>query len=286
MGRSGLQRFWGGRAVAEGAVGPDRVVLAAPALDEDLGLGQGGDDLRIETLVAERAVEGFHRPVLPGTARCDEERGHAETLQPGAHRSRGARRVVVGAEGGRRAALHEERRPPGEDVVGAQAPGDVDAEALPRELVHDGPQAQGPAVLRPFVDEVVGPDVVRPLGSAPRAGAVRGPESPPPRGFAGHAQPLLTPQPLHPLVVHPSALGPQRGRDAPVAVTAEAAGQGDDPGDQGGLVRRHPGGVPLRAARLGEDPTGPTLRDDQRGPRVRDRLAPARRAQKFPERPP
>ena len=32
---------------------PD-VVLAAPAFDEDLGLGQGGEDLRIETLVAQR----------------------------------------------------------------------------------------------------------------------------------------------------------------------------------------------------------------------------------------
>ena len=108
MGRSDLQRFWGGRAGAEGAVGPDLVVLAAPALDEDLGLGQGGEDLRVETLVAERAVEGFQIPVLPGTARCDAERGHAEPLQPG-------------AQGGRRAALHEERRQPGEDVVGAQA---------------------------------------------------------------------------------------------------------------------------------------------------------------------
>ena len=32
VGRSDLQRFWGGREVAEGAVGPDLVVLAAPAL--------------------------------------------------------------------------------------------------------------------------------------------------------------------------------------------------------------------------------------------------------------
>ena len=196
MGRSDLQRVWGGRAVAEGAVGPDRVVLAAPALDADRGLGQGGEDLRVETLVAERAGEGFPRPVLPGTARCDEARGHAEPLQPGAHRSRGARRAGVGAEGGRRAALHEARRPPGEDVVGAQAPGDVAAEAPPRARVHAGPQAQGPAVRRPLVDKVVGPDGVRPLRSAPRAGAVHGPEPPPPRGVAGHAQPLPAPERL------------------------------------------------------------------------------------------
>ena len=223
----------------------------------------GGEDLRVETRVAERAGAGFPRPVLPGTARCDAARGPAAPLQPGAHRARGARRAGVGAAGGRRAARHAERRPPGEDVVGAPAP--------------------GPAVLRPLGDEVVGPDGVRPLGAVPRAGAVRGPASPPARGVAGQAPPRLTPQPLHPLGVHPPALGPQQGRDAPGAGPADAAGPGDDPGDQGGGVRRHPGGGPLRAARRGEDPTGPTLRDDQRGPRGRARLAPARRAQKVPD---
>ena len=149
---------------------------------------------------------------------------------------------------------HEARREARPDVVGPPAARDLDAAARPRARVPDGPPAPGPAVRRPLVDAGVGPDGVRPLGSAPRAGAVRGPASPPPRG-----------------------------RDAPGAGTADAAGPGDDPGDPGGLVRRHPGGVPLRAARRGEDPTGPTRRDDQRGPRGRDRLAPARRAQKVPD---
>ena len=65
-----------------------------------------------------------------------------------------------------------------------------------------------------------------------------------------------------------------------VAVAPEAAGKGDDPGDQSRLVRGHLHGVPLRAARL---PAGPTLRDGQRGSHVRNRLPPARRAQKFPD---
>ena len=177
---------------------------------------------------------------------------------------------------------HEERRAARQDVVGPPAARDSDAAALPRVLVHDGAQPQGPPVLRPLVDAVVGPDVVRPLRPAPRAGASGGPEPPPVRGFAGHPQPLLPPAPLHPLVVHPPALGPQQGRDAAVAVAPEAPRQGDQAGDQGGLVPRHPGRAPLCPARLGQPPTGPMLRDGHDGLHVRDRLPPARRAQKFP----
>ena len=147
---------------------------------------------------------------------------------------------------------------------------------------HEAQEAPGPPVLRPLVDAVVGPDVVRPLHPATRAGASGGPEPPLVRG-AGHPQPLLPPAPLHPLVVHAPALGPQQGRDAAGAVAPEAPRQGDQAGDQGGLVPRHPGRAPLCPARLGQPPTRPPLRDGHDGLHVRDRLPPARQAQKFPD---
>ena len=125
--------------------------------------------------------------------------------------------------------------------------------------------------------------MVRPLGPVPRAGAVGGPEPPPARGFARHPEALLPPEALDPLLVHPPTLGPQQGGDAAGAGATEPSRQGDEAGDQGGLVRGHPGSAPRRAARLGQDPAGPTLRDDQRGAHVANRLPPARRAQKFPE---
>ena len=74
------------------------------------------------------------------------------------------------------------------------------------------------------MDEVVGPDVVRPLGAQPDAGAVAQPQTAPLRLFLGHLQPLAPHlQPLAPpqargtLVVDLPAGVVQQGRDAPVA---------------------------------------------------------------------
>ena len=50
-----------------------------------------------------------------------------------------------------------------------------------------------------------------------------------------------------------------------------------------GLIRGRADRIALRAPRLLQDATRPTLRDLQRGLHVADRLAPVRRAQKFPE---
>ena len=40
--------FWRWRAVTQSAVWPDRIVVATPPFDQDLGLVQCGEDLAIE----------------------------------------------------------------------------------------------------------------------------------------------------------------------------------------------------------------------------------------------
>src|SRR3954471_24263770 len=63
-----LGRRW---TVSEGGVRPDGVVVAAPIFDLDLSLPQRNEDLEVEQLVTELAVEALHVPVLPRAALLD-----------------------------------------------------------------------------------------------------------------------------------------------------------------------------------------------------------------------
>ena len=85
--------------------------------------------------------------------------------------------------------------------------------------------------MRPILHEVIGPDMVRPLGAKTDAGSVVGPE-PPALGLpGGNFQPLASPDPFDPLVVdNPARARPQQLRDLPVAGAAILVGQFDDVG--------------------------------------------------------
>src|SRR6187549_318226 len=50
---------------------PDSVVVASPALDDDLRFTQRIEDLAIEEFIAQAGIEAFDEAVLPGTARCN-----------------------------------------------------------------------------------------------------------------------------------------------------------------------------------------------------------------------
>ena len=58
---------------------PDRVVVATPAFDEDLGLAQRGEDLAVQQLISELAVE--RRAVLHTQGSLGADRTLAADLQ-------------------------------------------------------------------------------------------------------------------------------------------------------------------------------------------------------------
>ena len=66
-------------------MGPDRVVVASPALDDDLGLAQGVEDLAVEQLVAQASVEALDVAVLPGTAPLDVSGLGSDSRDPFLH---------------------------------------------------------------------------------------------------------------------------------------------------------------------------------------------------------
>ena len=58
----GFGRRW---SVAQGAVGPDCVVVDAPLLDQNLSFAQVVEDFTVEQLIPEPAIEAFTVSVLP-----------------------------------------------------------------------------------------------------------------------------------------------------------------------------------------------------------------------------
>jgi len=72
--------------------------MPSPALHQHLRLGQSIEDLPLEQLVAQLAVEGLDVAVLPWASGLDEERPHAQLGQPCAHLFGGEFRPVIGAD--------------------------------------------------------------------------------------------------------------------------------------------------------------------------------------------
>ena len=66
-------------------MGPHRVVVPPPTLDEHLGLQERVELLSGQELVAEPAVEALAVAVLPRTARFDEQSFHADLGEPLTH---------------------------------------------------------------------------------------------------------------------------------------------------------------------------------------------------------
>src|SRR5215207_9381007 len=138
----------------------------------------------------------------------------------------------------------------------AGGPSDADRQALVRELVDDVEHPEPPSVVRPVLDEVVGPDVVAMLGPQPDARSIRQPE---PSAFGllpGDLQPLASPNPLDPLVVDEPACSAQQLGDLAVAVASVLPSKLDDVGAEPLLVVSTTGDLALRRAMLAERRAG------------------------------
>ena len=259
------------------------VVVAPPALDDDLRFSEAVEDLPVEQLVSEFGVEALAVAVLPRTARLDVSGSRPHGGDPLPHRLGDELRAVVGPYVIRHAAQDEEIGQHVDDVRRSEPPVDPDCQALPGELVDEIEHAELPSIMGPALDEVVGPDVVRTLGPQTDAGPVVQPEPPLLRLLLWDLQPLPPPYPLDPLHIHRPARLAQQRRDPPVAIAAELRGERDDVRRQGFFI-----GPTLRRLSLGrtmlpEHKTGEPFRDPELLPDMLDASTAAGGAQKFPD---
>jgi hypothetical protein len=158
-----------GRAVAQRTVGSMGVVVESPPFDQDLCLKQGVEDLAVQELISELAVERLDVAVFPGRARLDEEGVDADASKPFTHRCRREFRAVVGADVGGHAAHDKEPRQAVEHVIVTQLASDIDGQALAGEFVDECEHPQRPAITGARLHEVIRPHMIAMLRPEPHA---------------------------------------------------------------------------------------------------------------------
>ena len=146
--------------------------MLPPASDQDLGLLQRVEDLPVQQLIPELAVEGLVISVLPRRARFDIERFHTDPAQPVAHGMGGKLRAIVRTDMIGRAMALEQIGEDGEHVIALELSLDMDRQALTAMLIDHRKHAERLPVMRPIGDEVVAPDMAAILGPEPDARAV------------------------------------------------------------------------------------------------------------------
>ena len=76
----------------------DRVVMAPPRFDENLGFLERIEYLSVQELVTQSGIEALDVTILPGRARLDESGLSSDCGDPPAHGLGSELRAVVGAD--------------------------------------------------------------------------------------------------------------------------------------------------------------------------------------------
>jgi hypothetical protein len=139
----------------------DRVVPPTLLLDQRSCLLQRVEDLPVEQLVPMPTIEALAVPVLPRTSWLDEQWSDIKAIELLSDRLRAELRSVVQVDVLRWPLGEEHLRQHLDDISGLELPINQDGQTLPCVLVDYGQHAKRPSVVRPFHDEVVGPDVVQ-----------------------------------------------------------------------------------------------------------------------------
>ena len=165
-----------------------------------------------------------------------------------------------------------------QNIVGVQLARRDDGEALARKLINDRQHAEGPAVLRLVLDEIIAPDMAGALRSKADAPAVIQPEAAAFGLFLWHFQPFPPPDAIDPLEVRTPAFDAKQRGDPAIAVPAVSRCQVDDRRSQRLLIIADDWPPALRRARLTDHGASTALRDFNPGAHMLDTVPAAGRA--------
>jgi hypothetical protein len=239
------------------------IVVAPPALDDDLGLAQSVEDLPVEQLIAKAGVEALNVAVLPRAASLDVSGLGSDNRDPFLHGLGDELRSVIGPDVSGNAPQDEEVGQNVDHIDRLELAGDTDRQTFVGELVEHVEHPILAPIVGAVLDEVIGPDMIALLRPQPNARSVGQPEPAALGLLMRDLQPLALPDTLDPLVVDcPARLAQQRG-DLAIAIAAVVPGKLDNIGCETLLVVTAARDLALRRAMLPERRTGATLGDMQ-----------------------
>ena len=134
-----------------------------PVFNHDLGLLQCVEDLAVEQFVTQFTVEAFAIAVLPWASRFDVSGLGSDRSNPIPESLSDKLRAVVGTYMRRNAPRDEQLAQGLDDVGGLEFPCHTDSQALSGELVENAQHPEGFAIVGTVSDEVIRPDMIRPL---------------------------------------------------------------------------------------------------------------------------
>jgi len=145
--------------------------VLTPAFNDEPRLGQRVEDLAVEQLISQLAVEALAIAVLPGNTGLDERRLCAHRGNPLPHGPSDEFRAIFQADMPGRPAQNEQIGQYIDRIRRLQLPGDPDSEALPGKFVDQVEHAHFSPIMGPALHEVMGPNMVPSLRPETNAGS-------------------------------------------------------------------------------------------------------------------
>jgi len=239
------------------------VVVVHPLTHYHLRLQESVEELPVQQLVSHLPIEALDIPVLPRAARLDEQRHRPHVSQPLSHRVRRELTAVVASHVLRCTTADEELKERAEHNIRGDPALHYGRQALPRELVDHVQNPQLPAITGPVKDYVVAPDVVGALRPQPHAAPIGKPESPPFRLTLWDLEPLIAPEPFHPLMIDTPTLATQQLRYPAVTIPAILQRKLRDPPTQPILILAEPRTIDDTRPGKPQRPANPANRQTQ-----------------------
>lgn len=192
-------------------MGPQLIVILAEGFDEASGMAQVREEVFVQALVAELAIEAFDISVLRRFTWADKTVPDVVLVAPALEGDAGKLRAVVGQKSGRAAAeLDEVIEDPSHSDAGERGIG-FDPGAFPGVVVDHRQHAERSPIFHPVMNKVHAPALIGRRGRSRALGpSVQPLFSPPPEL---HLQALGLVHPVDPFVVIGKALPAQKDRE-------------------------------------------------------------------------